>query len=370
MKKITLMLFLIFSVLGFGQFPTPGTEGFENTTGPDVATNPSAWTLGTGATGNQWAVFDNGVGTTKRWTFSTTTGYPHGGTQAAFCDREAIGQGNTSEDYLATPLITVPANGQLRFWTRTTINTDNGSLFFVKLAPSTATQTNIAAYTTTLQQWTETTLTATYNVYEEKVVDLSAYAGTQVYLAFMQQNTQNTTSTSGDRWVIDDVSLVAQCLDPTNLSASGLTFNSAQLSWTPNGSTSWEIEVVPATGTPTGVGTPYSGTLPYAVSGLLSNTCYNYYVRANCAGGILSNWAGPFNFCTTISPTVGCGGNFTDPGGPTGNYANNANVTTVICPTNPGDLVTITFTSFNLEAGFDFLKVYDGNSNLAKVKYL
>ncbi|SHF81320.1 hypothetical protein SAMN05444377_1211, partial [Flavobacterium fontis] len=52
MKKITLLLLLaLVHFTGYSQFPTPGVEGFENTTGPDVATNPSPWTLGTGATG-------------------------------------------------------------------------------------------------------------------------------------------------------------------------------------------------------------------------------------------------------------------------------------------------------------------------------
>jgi hypothetical protein len=64
MRKITFLLFaLLISFVGYSQFPTPGTEGFETPAGPDLplATAVSPWTLGTGATGNQWAVFDNGV---------------------------------------------------------------------------------------------------------------------------------------------------------------------------------------------------------------------------------------------------------------------------------------------------------------------
>jgi hypothetical protein len=57
-----------------------------------------------------------------------------------------------------------------------------------------------------------------------------------------------------------------------------------------------------------------------------------------------------------------CGGTFTDPAGPNANYANNSNVTTTICPTNAGEVVTITFTSFALESNFDLLKVYNGTS--------
>ncbi|RZJ71577.1 choice-of-anchor L domain-containing protein [Flavobacterium sp.] len=59
-----------------------------------------------------------------------------------------------------------------------------------------------------------------------------------------------------------------------------------------------------------------------------------------------------------------CGGTFTDSGG-SGNYPNNANETTTICPENPGDIVTITFSLFNTEPNFDALYVFDGNSILS-----
>ena len=42
-----------------------------------------------------------------------------------------------------------------------------------------------------------------------------------------------------------------------------------------------------------------------------------------------------------------CGSVFTDSGGLNGSYSNSENVTTTICPDNPGELVKITFTNFN-----------------------
>ncbi len=57
-----------------------------------------------------------------------------------------------------------------------------------------------------------------------------------------------------------------------------------------------------------------------------------------------------------------CGSVFTDPAGPTANYANNSDYTVTICPPNPGDLVTVTFTSFDIEATWDALYVFNGNS--------
>ena len=48
-----------------------------------------------------------------------------------------------------------------------------------------------------------------------------------------------------------------------------------------------------------------------------------------------------------------CGTVFTDPAGATTNYVNNSDYTVTICPTNPGDLVTVTFTSFSTEVNWD-----------------
>ncbi|MEC4003596.1 choice-of-anchor J domain-containing protein, partial [Flavobacterium sp. SUN052] len=333
MKKITLLLItLLFSIVGYSQFPTPGTEGFEGTTGADLPapTTPSAWTLGTGATGNQWAIFDNGVGLTRRWNITTVAANVYAGTNSAFMDRENIGINNTSEDYLATPLVTVPTNGQLRFWTRSTINAANGTEYFIKVYDNAtaAGQTTIANYTATPAQWTEATLSATYNIYEEKVVDLSAFAGHQVYIAFMMRFTQPTASLGGDRWLIDDIRLVQQCFVPTAGTATPQA-TTATLSWTDATGTSWEIEVVPgAAGVPTGIPTGTSNTPSYIATSLTANSPYTFYVRSVCGPGLSSAWAGPFPFTTTIAP-IGCGGNFVDSGGPTGNYANSENITTL-----------------------------------------
>ncbi len=59
-----------------------------------------------------------------------------------------------------------------------------------------------------------------------------------------------------------------------------------------------------------------------------------------------------------------CGSFFLDPGD-NGNYPNNSNSTIIICPNLPGDQVYVTFDSFDVEAGYDGLYVFDGNSETA-----
>lgn len=95
---------------------------------------------------------------------------------------------------------------------------------------------------------------------------------------------------------------------------------------------------------------------------LTSGTAYEFYVRDDCSGDY-SSWAGPFTF-TTLSDYCG-GDHFYDSGGSSGQYSNNEDITTSICPDNAGDVVTATFNAFNTESGWDFLEVHDGNNTSA-----
>ncbi|WP_291131972.1 choice-of-anchor L domain-containing protein [Flavobacterium sp. UBA7682] len=361
MKKITLLLLIFFfSLQGYSQL---ALEGFESTTGPEALPG-TTWTLGTG----NWAVFDNGIGTAQRWGINNTINDPpivYQGTNSAYINRETMNIGDISEDFLATPLVTIPVNGQLHFYTRSFASGNQGTVYQIRVAPATASQTDPAAYTI-IQQWTEADLTATFNLYEEKVVNFPAiYHNQQVYVSFVKVHNQQVAGLtgSGDRWLVDNVSINEQCLNPTTLTATVTSESTVSLSWgNPSGATSWEIEVVPAAGTPTGVGVVYTGTLPYVVNGLLPNTSYKFYVRAICSTGYLSEWVGPSTIFTTSTAPPICGGNFVDEAGPTTNYANNSDSTVIICPTIPGEQVTVTFTSFNTEATWDALYVFDGNS--------
>ncbi len=59
-----------------------------------------------------------------------------------------------------------------------------------------------------------------------------------------------------------------------------------------------------------------------------------------------------------------------DEGGPTGAYANNSIQTWTFCPDTPTEILTVTFSAFDVEpnganACYDFLEVYDGSSTTA-----
>ena len=105
--------------------------------------------------------------------------------------------------------------------------------------------------------------------------------------------------------VIDQVEIkeAPSCLPPSSLSVSNLTTSSVDLGWVENGSaTTWDIQWG-LQGFALGTGTIISGTStnPHQLMGLNGNTTYAFYVRADCGGGDLSTWVGPFSFTTLVS---------------------------------------------------------------------
>ncbi|MBN2682870.1 MAG: PKD domain-containing protein [Bacteroidales bacterium] len=76
--------------------------------------------------------------------------------------------------------------------------------------------------------------------------------------------------------------------------------------------------------------------------------------------------------CTSCGTTsdiliTGCTGNFYDLGGAAGSYSNNESQTWTFCPDNPGSLISVNFTTWDVESGgnWDQLLVYNGNSTAA-----
>lgn len=333
-KKFLLSFFSLLSFLGYSQgLPL---EGFEGTFPP-----------------TDWSVFDVGVGGSVNWATNANSCQE---LTAAYMNRQNIAAGVTSQEYLATKSFLVPTNGELRFFSRTFTAGNQGTLYQVKIAPATSPQ-NVPGSYTTLIQYTEDELSAVFNVCDEKVIDLTAYAGTNVYIAFVMVYTQPSASLSGDRWILDNVQVIEKCLDPTALGAAPLA-TSATLNWSGAGA-SFEIENLLATATPTGVATATSPTNTFNQTGLTPNTNYCFYVRAVCTDSS-SDWAGPFCYTTTTLPPV-CGGNYVDSGGTAANYPNSANDTVTICPDVPGEVVTVSFTNFNTEAFWDGMYVYNGS---------
>jgi hypothetical protein len=182
MKNITLLLFtLCVSYCSFAQFP----EDFQGST-----SLPTGWTSFPGA---------NGLGTTQNWEILGTTN------QFAAIVWEAVAAGQTAEDWLVTPQFTVdPVSFILSFDQSDNFAADYGSIYTIRV--STQSQTTIADFTIVDTQTEADTWSG--GPLAQHTVDLSAYIGQPIYVAFVMENND------GDAWLIDNVNMIADATAP------------------------------------------------------------------------------------------------------------------------------------------------------------
>ncbi|HLF52446.1 DUF7619 domain-containing protein [Flavobacterium sp.] len=69
-----------------------------------------------------------------------------------------------------------------------------------------------------------------------------------------------------------------------------------------------------------------------------------------------------FTLTFSVFSQPSCGGQFYDNGGVNGDYLPGSDQVVTICPNNVGDVISVTFTLFNTEAGHDGLYVYNGST--------
>lgn len=307
MKKIIFIVLLSFiSLLGYSQAQLD--EQFEGTSLPDASGN---WALPSG----DWKVFDNGVGDPIRsWTVSVAPGQVYGGTgRSAFVQREGLSNGLTSEDWLVMPRKQMRANEQLRFFSRQLVSADQFTKYEIRVSQN-ADPFLRSAYET-VATYTEAQLqgSGAFNVYNELKVSLGSRALQTLYIAFVKVYAQTTDVAAGDSWLLDNVRLVPECVKPTiPLAPSPINAYNATLRWThPSGTAiQYEIEyglfgfqqgtaegtIVTASGLSSLE--KYIGTTGAGPGALLPGTRYQYYVRAICAVGDVSDWSLPQFFVT------------------------------------------------------------------------
>jgi len=158
------------------EFSLPFSENFDSKSFP-----PSGWTSYRGT---------NNIGIEYDWTFSQN-GYNG---DAAFLRYEEISPDAIAEDWLVSPLIEISTSSTLAFFEHTTyIQTNWHSDYYIKI--STSSQTDHSTFTT-IAQYTQMDLTTDFTLRE---VDLSAYAGQSIYIAFVMANDD------GDDWYLDNI---------------------------------------------------------------------------------------------------------------------------------------------------------------------
>ncbi|MEW7277019.1 reprolysin-like metallopeptidase [Aquimarina sp. 2201CG1-2-11] len=151
------------------------------------------------------------------------------------------------------------------------------------------------------------------------------------------------------------------CPSPVELEYTEIGPSYIGLQWEKGTASQWEIEYG-ISGFSIGTGTLINVNENYHdINGLTSLENYDFYVRAVCSGDKKSAYVGPLSITTTEDFCTS--GYFYDSGGPDGDYEINETSTSVVSPAVSGERVRVTFESFDLEYGFDYLRVYDGPDN-------
>lgn len=198
----------------------PFNENFEAATFP-----PSCWTSFRGT---------NNLGTSDDWIRTTSNTY-NSSAGTAFVDFESVTSGQLTEDWLVTPRLIIPNNGspvKLKFMERQKYSETYGTNYYIKV--STTSQTTHAAFTN-VTQYGESAFSTTYT---ERVVDLTAYAGQTIYIAFvMSQN-------DGDGWYVDNVTVKEEVAAPVATAATNILPHSFTANWNSvTNATGYELDV-------------------------------------------------------------------------------------------------------------------------------
>jgi len=144
------------------------------------------------------------------------------------------------------------------------------------------------------------------NVYQNHSVYFNAYMGTDTRIAFKPNAVDYTFS----QLKLDDITIetIPSCVEPYKPWIDGETQNSAMLNWYDalESATDWQIEVgapgfAPGTGAEINAYT-YNNTAEdmhsYDMTGLMSATTYDAFIRTDCGASDYSVWVGPFTFLT------------------------------------------------------------------------
>ncbi len=252
MKKILLFtaVILLLSQIWQGAAQVtnfPWTEDFESSS--DL---PNGWTK---------IVYD----TSNDVEISTDENHTPGGSQSVRFS--SYDQSSDYNQYLFSEQIHVTAPyTELHFWHKKYDSSDETLEWAISAAPA----------VDSVHTWTAVLLDTDW---QEEIIDLSAYVGRDIYIAWHYY---------GDYLYyvyLDDVSIQepSSCPQPTSLSVIPVSSSAASVDWQGNGANQWVLEYG-SSGFSPGSGTRITGlTSPhYDITGLSGASSYEVYVWADC----------------------------------------------------------------------------------------
>jgi uncharacterized repeat protein (TIGR01451 family) len=168
----------------------------------------------------------------------------------------------------------------------------------------------------------------------------------------------------GSNCILAEIPPPTSCGAPISFTLSNITVEGCDLNFLPSDTTiniSYDYEIQPrdsAQGSASLILSGNTGDIDsvFTLTGLNAATFYSVYVRAVCETNIASEWLEPVDLYTL--PT--CESLWYDSGGPDGGALMNANEIVSICPGDSNQVVSVVFTSFDVENRWDVLYIYDG----------
>lgn len=143
-----------------------------------------------------------------------------------------------------------------------------------------------------------TTLT---NVLTDYVLDISAYTGQTIQIAFRGTDGPLDDTPDYDFHITNiNVELIPSCAYPAGLAVNNLNSTSADITWSAT-TGNYEYVLDNVATDPAGSGTPLSGEIYNAT--LSPSTTYYFHVRTVCAGPSYSAWS-TISFTTPATPPV------------------------------------------------------------------
>ncbi len=248
------------------------------------------------------------------WSTQHIAGAKYWGRKAAGVYSPTLGAGsayisydvNGHENLLITPKLLIGDNEALKFQVRTPYPY-NGTTLNVKVS---TTGNEVGDFSgTALLSLDKTKITQSW---QEKSVDLSAYAGQSIYVGF------HIEDAFGMEVWIDSVTggLIVEksCIMPEQIAITNITTNSADVSWTEMGSaTAWVLEYSTDKDFASNVVAQNVSNSPaISLTGLEGNKTYYIRVKADCMAGDYSSWKKSKLRTACIDATIGYVEDFSD----------------------------------------------------------
>ena len=243
---------------------------------------------------SNWTIANNGIGLGQSWQ-SSPPNFGNNNSIAAIVANETGTTLNPVQDWLISPQIdlTTVNNPQLHFFGKTTpVGPNRNSSLKIMVSTTGTNLSDFQLIETYLETYAGSVNPISPNAnFFEQVINLTGYQNSIIYIAFVMENTG-----LGKTWLLDDVSVVDQCLEVVDIQFPNITTDSVTVSWTdPSNSGNYQLELVSGTNQATGIPTHTSTSTNFTFNDLVQGEVYKVYIRNICSSSN-SNWAVSQNF--------------------------------------------------------------------------